>query len=109
MIQKKNRKKIKVIAKIYRNLLALIEKVTIEDLNRVGVKYIEPLFDPTKNITAVVCHPSKADEIKTGLEQYVFVLNKHLKRKITTLIAIFFRYGLKLKVYPSLEESFLNK
>ncbi|KAI4464378.1 presequence protease [Holotrichia oblita] len=72
--------------KYNRTLLCLIEKVTVDDLNRVGDKYIRLMFDSAKTKTAVVCDPSKADEIKTG----------------------FSKLGLDLQVYPSLEESFLN-
>ncbi|KAJ8921035.1 hypothetical protein NQ315_015831 [Exocentrus adspersus] len=73
--------------KFNRTLLQLINKVTIEDLNRVGQKYVAPLFDPSKIKTAVVTDPSKAQEIATGFK----------------------KLDLDLKVYPSLEESFLNK
>ncbi|XP_022918722.1 uncharacterized protein C05D11.1-like [Onthophagus taurus] len=69
-----------------RNLLALLETVTIEDLNRVGDKYVSLLFDESKTKTAVVCDPAKAEEIQAGFK----------------------KLNLDLKVYSSLEESFLN-
>lgn len=53
----------------FRTLLESINKVTIEDLNRVGEKYVAPLFDPTKIKTAVVTDPSKADEIAAGFKK----------------------------------------
>ncbi|XP_017774305.1 PREDICTED: uncharacterized protein C05D11.1-like [Nicrophorus vespilloides] len=72
--------------KYNRTLLSLIDKVSVEDLNMVGEKYIAALFDPTKVKTAIVCDPSKAEEIKTG----------------------FLKMDIDLTVYPSLEESFLK-
>lgn len=53
----------------FRTLLCLIEKVTVDDLNRVGDKYIRLMFDSAQTKTAVVCDPSKADEIKTGFSK----------------------------------------
>ncbi|XP_069695441.1 uncharacterized protein C05D11.1-like [Periplaneta americana] len=69
-----------------RRLVQLISKVTTDDLNRVGAKYIAPLFDPQKSKTTIVCHPSKAEEIAAGFK----VLNH------------------EMKVYQTLEESFLS-
>ena len=45
-----------------RNFLELVNKVTIEDLNRVGPKYLAPLFS-AQSRTAIVCNPSKVEEI----------------------------------------------
>ncbi|KAG5896524.1 hypothetical protein JTB14_020497 [Gonioctena quinquepunctata] len=73
--------------KYNRAILKLIDEVTIEDLNRVGEKYVAPLFDPKKVKTAVVTDPAKSEEIAAG----------------------FRKLDLDLTVYPSLEESFLNK
>ncbi|CAH1183590.1 unnamed protein product [Phaedon cochleariae] len=73
--------------KFNRTLLELIDKVTVDDLNRVGEKYIAQLFDSNQVKTAVVTDPSKMDEIAAGLK----------------------KLDLDLTVYPSLEESFLNK
>ncbi|XP_023020385.2 uncharacterized protein C05D11.1 isoform X1 [Leptinotarsa decemlineata] len=73
--------------KFNRALLESIDKVTIEDLNRVGEKYVAPLFDPKKVKTAVVTDPAKSEEIAAGFK----------------------KLDLELTVYPSLEESFLNK
>ncbi|XP_031560013.1 uncharacterized protein C05D11.1-like [Actinia tenebrosa] len=57
-----------------RNLLERVSKVTIHDLDRVGQKYIAPLFDPLTSRCAVCCHPSKVEEIREGLGK----LNKDL-------------------------------
>ncbi|KAL3282009.1 hypothetical protein HHI36_005212 [Cryptolaemus montrouzieri] len=72
--------------KYNRTLLTSIQNVTVNDLNRVGEKYVAPLFDPKKVRTSVVTDPSKAEEICSGLREC----------------------GLDLKVFPSLEESFLK-
>lgn len=69
-----------------RNLLKQIEKVTIEDLNKVGVKYVASLFDAKCVKTAIVTDPTKANEIAAGFKES----------------------GLDLTVFPSLEESFLS-
>lgn len=73
--------------KYNRQLLHLIETVTSDDLNRIGEKYILPLLDVGKVKTAVVTDPSKAADIAQGFK----------------------KYGLDLKIYNSLEDSFLNK
>nr|CAH7739234.1 unnamed protein product [Callosobruchus chinensis] len=70
-----------------RRFLELTNKVTVEDLNRVGEKYIAPLFAANNVKTAVVADPAKIDEIASGFK----------------------KLDLDLKVYPSLEDSFLNK
>ncbi|KAK9870443.1 hypothetical protein WA026_008009 [Henosepilachna vigintioctopunctata] len=69
-----------------RILLNLLQGVNVDDLNRVGEKYIAPLFDSKNVKTAVVTDPSRAEEICSGLKEC----------------------GLDLKVFPSLEESFLK-
>ncbi|XP_044752458.1 uncharacterized protein C05D11.1-like [Coccinella septempunctata] len=70
-----------------RNLINSIKKVTVDDLNRVGEKYVAPLFESSKVNTAVVTDPSRIEEIQNGLKEF----------------------GLDLKVYQSLEDSFLNE
>lgn len=69
-----------------RKLLEALNKVTIEDLNRVGEKHIAPLFNPKQAKTALVTDPAKIDDTKEGLK----------------------KFGLELSVYPSLEESYLK-
>lgn len=49
--------------KFNRKLLGLIEKVTIDNLNRVGEKYMSALFDPTKATAAIATDSAKAAEI----------------------------------------------
>ncbi|XP_015601715.1 uncharacterized protein C05D11.1 [Cephus cinctus] len=63
-----------------------ISAVTLEDMSRVGSQYIKRLFDPKECKTAIVCHASKAAEITEGFKQF----------------------NLELKLYNTLEESFLN-
>ncbi|XP_071830473.1 uncharacterized protein C05D11.1-like [Apostichopus japonicus] len=61
-----------------RNLLTMVSKVTIDDLLRVGEKYIRPLIDPSKARCAVCCQPSKVKEITEGfkgLSRDLHVLN----------------------------------
>lgn len=41
----------------------------MDDLNKVGEKYISSMFNSGRTKTAVVCDPSKADEIKTGFKK----------------------------------------
>ncbi|XP_056630340.1 uncharacterized protein C05D11.1-like [Diorhabda sublineata] len=77
----------KVDYKYNRTLLETINKVTPEDLNRVGDKYVASLFDPKQVKTAIVTDPTKLDEISDGFKKLDF----------------------DLKCYTSLEESFLNK
>ncbi|XP_048587317.1 uncharacterized protein C05D11.1 isoform X1 [Nematostella vectensis] len=67
-----------------RDLLNKVSQVTMSDLERVGQRYLAPLFDPVTSWCAVCCNPSKVDEIKQGLKS----LNK------------------ELIVVPSLEEEF---
>lgn len=52
-----------------RNLLKQIYKVTIDDLQYVGTKYLIPLFDPTTSSCAICCHTSKVEEIVTGFKE----------------------------------------
>ncbi|KAF5298438.1 hypothetical protein FQR65_LT01217 [Abscondita terminalis] len=70
-----------------RTLLRLINEVTMDDLNRAGTKYFAPLFDPKQVKTAIVCDPTKADEIASGFK----------------------RFDINLNVYSSLEDSFLTQ
>lgn len=55
--------------KYNRSLISRIKNITVDDLNRVGQKYLGNLFDPAKVRTAVITDPLKAEEIRTGLEQ----------------------------------------
>ncbi|XP_050309780.1 uncharacterized protein C05D11.1-like [Anthonomus grandis grandis] len=70
-----------------RKILESLNKVTVDDLNRVGEKYIAPLFDPSKAKAALVIDPSKMTDACEGFK----------------------KFGLDLTTYPSLEESYLNK
>lgn len=47
--------------------------MTVDDLNRVGEKYVAPLFNAKKVKTAVVTDSAKVDEIAAGLKKYVLL------------------------------------
>lgn len=49
--------------KFNRGLLGLIDKVTVDDLNRVGEKYMSSLFDPSRAKAAIATDSAKAEEI----------------------------------------------
>ncbi|KAL1123834.1 hypothetical protein AAG570_001605 [Ranatra chinensis] len=70
-----------------KKLVQLIAKVQLSDLNRIGPKYVAPMFDSKVSKTTVVCHPTKVDEVVKGLNGL----------------------GLNLVGYSSLEESSLNE
>ncbi|XP_043275299.1 uncharacterized protein C05D11.1-like [Venturia canescens] len=42
--------------------------VTIDDMSRVGAKYLKDLFNPKKCHTTLVCHPMKAPEVAQALK-----------------------------------------
>jgi len=46
-----------------RDLIQKVPHVSIKDLQRIGPKYIAPLFDPSRSKVAVVCNPSKVKDI----------------------------------------------
>ena len=64
-----------------------ISAVTIDDMSRIASQYLKPLFDPKECKTTVVCHPSKVTEIADAFK----ALNHDLK------------------LFNSLEESYLNE
>ncbi|KAL2723884.1 uncharacterized protein V1478_008397 [Vespula squamosa] len=64
-----------------------ISSVTIEDLNRVAIRYVKPLFYPSETKTTIVCHPSKTSEVAAAFKEF----------------------GHELEIYNSLEETFLNE
>ncbi|XP_050528273.1 uncharacterized protein C05D11.1-like [Daktulosphaira vitifoliae] len=68
------------------DLVKKISLVKLEDLPEIGRKYVIPLFNPQSSITAMVCPPSKIEEIANEFE----------------------KIGIKMNVYKSLDESFLN-
>lgn len=70
-----------------RNLIKQISTVEIEDMMEIGPKYVSPLLDTSLTKTSVICHPSKVEEVAKGLATY----------------------GLQLKTYNNLDESFLNE
>lgn len=51
-----------------KDLIRRVAKVTKEDLRRVGLIYLKPLFEDKEKRTVVCCHPSKLEEISKGLE-----------------------------------------
>jgi Zn-dependent M16 (insulinase) family peptidase len=54
-----------------RKIIQMIPKVTVEDLQRIGPKYLAPLFDPARSKVAICCHPSKVEEICRELQSSV--------------------------------------
>lgn len=48
---------------MFRKLIKKISEVTLEDLPLIGKKFVQPLFDPKCTRTAIVCPPSKLDDI----------------------------------------------
>ncbi|XP_044726839.1 uncharacterized protein C05D11.1-like [Chrysoperla carnea] len=69
-----------------KNLIKLIHDVTVDDLKRVGKKYIEPLFNPEQSKTAIVCNPGMIEKVMIDLQEC----------------------DLKLTSYNTIEDSFLN-
>lgn len=47
----------------FRNLIKKISEVTLDELPSIGLKYVMPLFDPQFTRTAMVCPPSKLQDI----------------------------------------------
>lgn len=60
----------------------MVEKVTVEDLNRVGDVYVTKLFDPTKMKAVILCDGSRTEEIKKEFETYVTDLFQPIKEII---------------------------
>lgn len=54
---------------ICRRLIKAIPHVTMEDLLRVGKKYIAPVFDPKCSKVAICCHPTKVEEITKDFKE----------------------------------------
>ncbi|XP_001603808.1 uncharacterized protein C05D11.1 [Nasonia vitripennis] len=63
-----------------------ISAVTMKDIERVAPQYLKPLFEPSSCKTTIVCHPSKSSEI----------------------VKVFKEWSHDLKLYNSLEETYLN-
>ncbi|XP_050536252.1 uncharacterized protein C05D11.1-like [Daktulosphaira vitifoliae] len=68
------------------DLIKKISLVKLDDLPEIGRKYVMPLFNPKSTITAMVCPSTKVEEIANEFE----------------------KIGIKMNVYKSLDESFLN-
>ncbi|XP_050535492.1 uncharacterized protein C05D11.1-like isoform X7 [Daktulosphaira vitifoliae] len=68
------------------DLIKKISLVKLEDLSKIGRKYVMPLFNPQSTITAVVCPPTNVEETANEFE----------------------KIGIKMNVYKSLDENFLN-
>ncbi|XP_049294284.1 uncharacterized protein C05D11.1-like [Anopheles funestus] len=67
------------------SLVCQVGKVTKDDLQRVGNRYVRNLFSTTDTCTAIVCHPDKASDIASAFKNL----------------------GIQLKVETNLEESVL--
>jgi len=63
-----------------------IQDVTIDDLQRVTTKYLQDLFDPKQCKTIILCNPANVSEIAEAFKSF----------------------GHDLKVYASLEDSYIN-
>uniref|UniRef100_A0A2S2PA73 Presequence protease, mitochondrial n=1 Tax=Schizaphis graminum TaxID=13262 RepID=A0A2S2PA73_SCHGA len=69
-----------------RNLIKRISEVTLDDLPLIGNKYVMPLFNPTCTRTAMVCPPSKLDDVASEFK----------------------KMDIDMTIYKSLEDSILN-
>jgi hypothetical protein len=90
----------------FRTLLNLIHKVTVDELNRVGKKYLSALFDSKRIKTAIVSVPAKAEQIVEAFKRYFLLVTFTFKKSIFYYIC--FSVNIDLTVYSSLEESFLK-
>lgn len=48
---------------LFRTLIKKISEVTLKELPQIGNKYVMPLFDPKRSRSAMVCPPSKLDDV----------------------------------------------
>ncbi|XP_025203253.1 uncharacterized protein C05D11.1-like isoform X2 [Melanaphis sacchari] len=69
-----------------RNLIQKISEVTLEELPLIGNKYVMPLFNPSYTRTAMVCPPSKLDDVANEFK----------------------KMDIDMTIYRSLEDSILN-
>nr|XP_018913326.1 PREDICTED: uncharacterized protein C05D11.1-like [Bemisia tabaci] len=76
----------KVAMDYNQKLVESIQKVTIEDVKKVGPKYVLALFNSPLTRTALVCNPSKVEETAAALKEL----------------------GCNLTTFSSLEDSFIN-
>jgi Zn-dependent M16 (insulinase) family peptidase len=53
-----------------KNLVDQIATITIDDLRRVGEKYLKSMFTPGSAKLAIVCHPEKVDAVKGQFEEF---------------------------------------
>ncbi|GIY84345.1 uncharacterized protein C05D11.1, partial [Caerostris extrusa] len=58
------------------DLLEKISQVTTNDMERVGAKYLKPLFDNTLSKCSICCHPHKVSELIEGFEKFNRKLTK---------------------------------
>ena len=52
-----------------KQLIKQVSKVTFDDLQRVGLTYLLPLFDSNESKCSICCHPSKVNEIINGFKE----------------------------------------
>lgn len=52
-------------------MLEALDRVSVADLNRVGVKYVAPLFDPKRVKAALITDPAKVNEAAEGFKRSV--------------------------------------
>ena len=58
-----------LIRSVVRSVIEKVAKVTAADLRRVSDLYFRALFDPSHAKAAVVCHPTKVNEIRDGFTE----------------------------------------
>jgi len=56
---------------MFRTLVKKISEVTLEELPQIGKKYVMSLFDPKCTRTAMVCPPSKLNDITDEFKKYL--------------------------------------
>lgn len=61
----------KGVSKDYnKNLVDQIATITVDDLRRVGEKYLTSMFKAGNAKIAIVCHPEKVDSVKAQFEEF---------------------------------------
>lgn len=61
----------KGVSKDYnKNLVDQISTITVDDLRRVGEKYLKQMFKASTAKIAIVCHPERVDAVKTQFEEF---------------------------------------
>jgi Zn-dependent M16 (insulinase) family peptidase len=76
----------KGVSKDYnKGLVDQIANVSVEDLRRIGSKYIASIFKPRVSKTVVVCHPEKVESITAQFKEFDLNLMKSLSLETSIL------------------------